>query len=312
MYLSQDVLTADVEVIKTGSILLNVALGVGGFPRGRVVEIFGPEASGKTTIALHAIAEAQKQGGIAAFVDTEHALDPAYASKIGVQIDKLLISQPGSAEEALDIVDALVRTGGVDMVVLDSVAALVPQMELEGSMSDSYIGLQARLMSQALRRLTAYISKTKTVAIFVNQLREKIAMSYGPSETTPGGRALKFYASVRLDVRRKDYLKLGEETIGALTRVKVVKNKVASPFKEAELELIYGEGISREGEILNLGDTTGVIKKSGSWFSFGEYRLGQGRDNARQFLKENPEIAEEILLSALSKMGIKPTVAFNS
>ena len=312
MYLSQDVLTADVEVIKTGSILLNVALGVGGFPRGRVVEIFGPEASGKTTIALHAIAEAQKQGGIAAFVDTEHALDPAYASKIGVQIDKLLISQPGSAEEALDIVDALVRTGGVDMVVLDSVAALVPQMELEGSMSDSYIGLQARLMSQALRRLTAYISKTKTVAIFVNQLREKIAMSYGPSETTPGGRAVKFYASVRLDVRRKDYLKLGEETIGALTRVKVVKNKVASPFKEAELELIYGEGISREGEILNLGDTTGVIKKSGSWFSFGEYRLGQGRDNARQFLKENPEIAEEILLSALSKMGIKPTVAFNS
>ena len=312
MYLSQDVLTADVEVIKTGSILLNVALGVGGFPRGRVVEIFGPEASGKTTIALHAIAEAQKQGGIAAFVDTEHALDPTYASKIGVQIDKLLISQPGSAEEALDIVDALVRTGGVDMVVLDSVAALVPQMELEGSMSDSYIGLQARLMSQALRRLTAYISKTKTVAIFVNQLREKIAMSYGPSETTPGGRALKFYASVRLDVRRKDYLKLGEETIGALTRVKVVKNKVASPFKEAELELIYGEGISREGEILNLGDTTGVIKKSGSWFSFGEYRLGQGRDNARQFLKENPEIAEEILLSALSKMGIKPTVAFNS
>ena len=309
MYLSQDVLTADVEVIKTGSILLNVALGVGGFPRGRVVEIFGPEASGKTTIALHAIAEAQKQGGIAAFVDTEHALDPAYASKIGVQIDKLLISQPGSAEEALDIVDALVRTGGVDMVVLDSVAALVPQMELEGSMSDSYIGLQARLMSQALRRLTAYISKTKTVAIFVNQLREKIAMSYGPSETTPGGRALKFYASVRLDVRRKDYLKLGEETIGALTRVKVVKNKVASPFKEAEFD---GEGISREGEILNLGDTTGVIKKSGSWFSFGEYRLGQGRDNARQFLKENPEIAEEILLSALSKMGIKPTVAFNS
>lgn len=312
MYLSQDVLTADVEVIKTGSILLDIALGVGGFPRGRVVEIFGPEASGKTTIALHAIAEAQKQGGIAAFVDTEHALDPAYASKIGVQIDKLLISQPGSAEEALDIVDALVRTGGIDIVVLDSVAALVPQMELEGGMSDSYIGLQARLMSQALRRLTAYISKTKTVAIFVNQLREKIAMTYGPSETTPGGRALKFYASVRLDVRRRDYLRSGEEIIGALTRIKVVKNKVASPFKEAELELIYGEGISREGEILNLGDTAGVIKKSGSWFSFGEYRLGQGRDNARQFLKENPEIAEEILSSALSQMGIKPMVALKS
>ncbi len=312
MYLSQDVLTADIEVIKTGSVLLNIALGVGGFPRGRVVEIFGPEASGKTTIALHAIAEAQKQGGIAAFVDTEHALDPSYASKIGVQIDRLLISQPGSAEEALDIVDALVRTGGVDIVVLDSVAALVPQMELEGGMSDSYIGLQARLMSQALRRLTAYISKTKTVAIFVNQLREKIAMAYGPSETTPGGRALKFYASVRLDVRRREYLRSGDEIIGALTRIKVVKNKVASPFKEAELELIYGEGISQEGEILSLGETTGVVKKSGSWFSFGEYRLGQGRDNARQFLKENPEVAKEILSAALSQMEVDPVVAFNS
>jgi recombination protein RecA len=277
-----------------------------------VVEIFGPEASGKTTIALHAIAEAQKQGGIAAFVDTEHALDPSYASKIGVQIDRLLISQPGSAEEALDIVDALVRTGGVDIVVLDSVAALVPQMELEGGMSDSYIGLQARLMSQALRRLTAYISKTKTVAIFVNQLREKIAMAYGPSETTPGGRALKFYASVRLDVRRREYLRSGDEIIGALTRIKVVKNKVASPFKEAELELIYGEGISQEGEILSLGETTGVVKKSGSWFSFGEYRLGQGRDNARQFLKENPEVAKEILSAALSQMEVDPVIAFNS
>ena len=312
MYLSQDVLTTDIEVIKTGSVLLNIALGVGGFPRGRVVEIFGPEASGKTTIALHAIAEAQKQGGIAAFVDTEHALDPSYASKIGVQIDRLLISQPGSAEEALDIVDALVRTGGVDIVVLDSVAALVPQMELEGGMSDSYIGLQARLMSQALRRLTAYISKTKTVAIFVNQLREKIAMAYGPSETTPGGRALKFYASVRLDVRRREYLRSGDEIIGALTRIKVVKNKVASPFKEAELELIYGEGISQEGEILSLGETTGVVKKSGSWFSFGEYRLGQGRDNARQFLKENPEVAKEILSAALSQMEVDPVIAFNS
>jgi len=312
MYLSQDVLTADIEVIKTGSVLLNIALGVGGFTRGRVVEIFGPEASGKTTIALHAIAEAQKQGGIAAFVDTEHALDPSYASKIGVQIDRLLISQPGSAEEALDIVDALVRTGGVDIVVLDSVAALVPQMELEGGMSDSYIGLQARLMSQALRRLTAYISKTKTVAIFVNQLREKIAMAYGPSETTPGGRALKFYASVRLDVRRREYLRSGDEIIGALTRIKVVKNKVASPFKEAELELIYGEGISQEGEILSLGETTGVVKKSGSWFSFGEYRLGQGRDNARQFLKENPEVAKEILSAALSQMEVDPVIAFNS
>ena len=312
MYLSQDALATDVEVIKSGSILLDIALGVGGFPRGRVVEIFGPEASGKTTIALHAIAEAQRQGGMAAFIDTEHALDPNYASRIGVQIDKLLISQPGSAEEALDIVDALVRTGGIDVVVLDSVAALVPQMELEGGMSDSYIGLQARLMSQALRRLAGYISKTKTVAIFVNQLREKITMSYGPSETTPGGRALKFYASVRLDVRRRDYLRSGEEIIGAQTRIKVVKNKVASPFKEAELELIYGEGISREGEILSLGETSGVIKRAGSWFSFEEYRLGQGKENARQFLKENPEVAQEILVAALSQMGIDPAIAYSS
>lgn len=313
MFLSQNVLTADIEVIKTGSILLNIALGVGGFPRGRVVEIFGPEASGKTTIALHAIAEAQKKGGIAAFVDAEHALDPAYASRIGVQVEKLLLSQPTTAEEALDIVDTLVRSGSIDVVVLDSVAALAPRMELEGSIGEPMVGLQARLMSQALRRLTGYISKTKTVAIFVNQLREKIGMNYGPAETTPGGRALKFYASVRLDVRRKDYIRVGgsEQIVGAWTKVRVVKNKLAAPFKEAELELFYGEGISKEGEILDLGEQAGVIKRSGSWYAFGEYRLGQGREGSRQFLKENPEIAQKILLVALEKMGIDPKIALN-
>jgi|UniRef100_A0A7V3YI15 recombination protein RecA len=312
MFLSQNVLAADVEVIKTGSILLNIALGVGGFPRGRVVEIFGPEASGKTTIALHAIAEAQKKGGIAAFIDAEHALDPAYASRIGVQIDRLLISQPTTAEEALDIVDTLVRSGSIDIVVLDSVAALAPRMELEGGIGEPTVGLQARLMSQALRRLTGYISKTKTVAIFVNQLREKIGTNYGPSETTPGGRALKFYASVRLDVRKKDYIRTGgEQIVGAWTKVRVVKNKLAAPFKDADLELFYGEGISREGEILDLAEGAGVVKRSGSWYAFGEYRLGQGREGVRQFLKENPEVAQKILLASLEKMGIDPKIALN-
>jgi recombination protein RecA len=312
MFLSQNVLAADVEVIKTGSILLNIALGVGGFPRGRVVEIFGPEASGKTTIALHAIAEAQKKGGIAAFIDAEHALDPAYASRIGVQIDRLLISQPTTAEEALDIVDTLVRSGSIDIVVLDSVAALAPRMELEGGIGEPTVGLQARLMSQALRRLTGYISKTKTVAIFVNQLREKIGTNYGPSETTPGGRALKFYASVRLDVRKKDYIRTGgEQIVGAWTKVRVVKNKLAAPFKDADLELFYGEGISREGEILDLAEGAGVVRRSGSWYAFGEYRLGQGREGVRQFLKENPEVAQKILLASLEKIGIDPKIALN-
>uniref|UniRef100_A0A7V3YN35 Protein RecA n=1 Tax=Candidatus Caldatribacterium californiense TaxID=1454726 RepID=A0A7V3YN35_9BACT len=313
MFLSQNVLAADVEVIKTGSILLNIALGVGGFPRGRVVEIFGPEASGKTTIALHAIAEAQKKGGIAAFIDAEHALDPAYASRIGVQVDRLLISQPTTAEEALDIVDTLVRSGSIDIVVLDSVAALAPRMELEGGIGEPTVGLQARLMSQALRRLTGYISKTKTVAIFVNQLREKIGTNYGPSETTPGGRALKFYASVRLDVRKKDYIRIGggDQIVGAWTKVRVVKNKLAAPFKDADLELFYGEGISREGEILDLAEGAGVVRRSGSWYAFGEYRLGQGREGVRQFLKENPEIAQKILLASLEKMGIDPKIALN-
>lgn len=313
MFLSQNVLVTDVEVIKTGSILLNIALGVGGLPRGRIVEIFGPEASGKTTIALHIIAEAQKKGGVAVFVDAEHALDPTYASKIGVQVDKLLISQPGTAEEALDIIDALVRSGSVDVVVLDSVAALVPSAELDGSIGEPSVGLQARLMSQALRRLTGYISKTKTVVIFVNQLREKIGNMYGPSEVTPGGRALKFYATVRLDVRKKDFIKVGntDEIIGAKTKVRVVKNKLASPFKEAELEVIYGEGVSREGEILTLGEMAGILKKSGSWFSFGEYRLGQGRDAVRQFLRENPEVSEKMLFTALEKLNIDPKIALD-
>ncbi|MEI6157688.1 MAG: recombinase RecA [Atribacterota bacterium] len=312
MFLNQESMAADVEIIKTGSVLLNIALGIGGVPRGRIVEIYGPEASGKTTIALHIIAEAQKKGGIAAFIDAEHALDPIYANKIGVQVDRLLISQPSTAEEALDIVDTLVRSGGIEIVALDSVAALVPRSELEGSIGEQTIGLQARLMSQALRKLTGNISKTRTVAIFVNQLRENIGNIYGPSETTPGGRALKFYSSVRIDVRKREFIRISEnEIIGTKTRVKVVKNKVASPFKEAEIELIYGEGISREGEILTMGENTGFIKKSGSWFSFEDFRLGQGRENARTFLKENPDVSEKILLSALEKMNVNPTLAMN-
>jgi len=312
MFLDQHNTLADVEVVKTGSILLNIALGVGGLPRGRVVEVYGPEGSGKTTIALHAIAQSQKNGGVAAFVDAEHALDPAYASKIGVQMDKLLISQPGTAEEALDIVDTLVRSGGVDIVVLDSVAALVPRTELEGSIGDQTVGLQARLMSQALRKLTGYISKTHTVAIFVNQLREKIGVMFGSSETTPGGRALKFYSSVRIDVRKREFIRDSrDQIIGSKTRLKVVKNKVASPFKEVEIELIYGEGVSSEGEILALGEETRLLKKSGSWFSFDEYRLGQGRDNVRQYLKDNPDVAEKLLLSALEKLEIEPKRAMN-
>lgn len=312
MLLNQETMAADVEIIKTGSVLLNIALGVGGIPRGRVVEIYGPEASGKTTIALHIIAEAQKKGGIAAFIDAEHALDPTYAGKIGVQVDKLLISQPSTAEEALDIVDTLVRSGAVDVVVLDSVAALVPRAELEGTIGEQTIGLQARLMSQALRKLTGYISKTHTVAIFVNQLRENIGNIYGPTETTPGGRALKFYASVRIDVRKRDFIRISDnEIIGTKTRVKVVKNKVASPFKEVEIELIYGEGISREGEVLTLGENVGFIKRSGSWFSFEDYRLGQGRENARAFLKENPDVANQILVATLEKMNVNPNLAMN-
>lgn len=284
----------NVEVISTGVLDLDIALGVGGLPRGRVVEIFGPESSGKTTVALHVIAEAQKSGGIAAFVDAENALDPKYAKNLGVDIDNLLVSQPDTGEQALEITEALVRSGAVDVIVVDSVAALVPRAELDGEMGDAHVGLQARLMSQALRKLSGAINKSRTVAIFINQLREKVGVTFGNPETTPGGRALKFYASVRLDVRRVDTIKQGSEPIGSRTRVKVVKNKVAPPFKEAEFDIIYGEGISREGSILDLASSINIINKSGAWYSYGDIRLGQGRENARQFLKENPHIAAEI------------------
>ncbi len=284
----------NVEVISTGVLDLDIALGVGGLPRGRVVEIFGPESSGKTTVALHVIAEAQKAGGIAAFVDAENALDPKYAKNLGVDIDNLLVSQPDTGEQALEITEALVRSGAVDVIVVDSVAALVPRAELDGEMGDAHVGLQARLMSQALRKLSGAINKSRTVAIFINQLREKVGVTFGNPETTPGGRALKFYASVRLDVRRVDTIKQGSEPIGSRTRVKVVKNKVAPPFKEAEFDIIYGEGISREGSILDLASSINIVNKSGAWYSYGDIRLGQGKENARQFLKENPHIAAEI------------------
>lgn len=284
----------NVEVIPTGSLGLDIALGVGGVPRGRVVEIFGPESSGKTTVALHMIAEAQKAGGEAAFIDAEHALDPVYARNLGVDIDNLIVSQPDTGEQALEIAEALVRSGAIDIIVVDSVAALVPKAEIDGEMGDSHIGLQARLMSQALRKLAGVISKSKTTAIFINQLREKVGVMFGNPETTPGGRALKFYASVRLDVRRIETLKQGSDMIGNRIRVKVVKNKVAPPFKEAEFDIIYGQGISREGNILDIGVNYDIVDKSGSWFSYNGQRLGQGRENVKQFLKDNKNIADEI------------------
>jgi recombination protein RecA len=283
-----------VEVISTGSLGLDVALGVGGVPKGRVVEIYGPESSGKTTLTLHIVAEAQKQGGTCAFVDAEHALDPVYAEKLGVKIDELLVSQPDTGEQALEITDMLVRSGAVDVVVIDSVAALTPKAEIEGEMGDSHVGLQARLMSQALRKLTGNIKRSNCVVIFINQIRMKIGVMFGSPETTTGGNALKFYASVRLDIRRIGSIKKGEEVIGNETRVKVVKNKVAPPFKETVFDILYGEGISREGEIVDLGVKTGVIEKSGSWYSYGGNRVGQGKDNARNFLKDNPDLAREI------------------
>lgn len=284
----------NISTISTGALELDIALGVGGIPRGRVTEIFGPESSGKTTVALHVIAEAQKNGGTAAFIDAEHALDPVYASKLGVDIENLLVSQPDTGEQALEIVEALVRSGAIDVIIVDSVAALVPKAEIEGEMGDSHVGLQARLMSQALRKLSGVINKSNTAAIFINQLREKVGVLFGNPETTPGGRALKFYSSVRLDVRRVETLKQGTEMVGNRTRVKVVKNKVAPPFRQAEFDIIYGEGISKEGSILDMGVSHNIIDKSGAWYSYEGTRIGQGRENARQFLKENTEITKEI------------------
>ncbi len=284
----------DIETISTGALTLDIALGVGGLPRGRVVEIYGPESSGKTTVALHAIAEAQSNGGIAAFIDAEHALDPGYAKKLGVKIDDLILSQPDTGEQALEIAEALVRSGAVDIVVIDSVAALVPKAELEGNMGDAHVGLQARLMSQALRKLSGAIKKSNTTAMFINQLREKVGVMFGNPETTSGGRALKFYSSVRLDVRRIETLKNKNEMIGNRTRVKVAKNKVAPPFKKAEFDIMYGEGISNEGCVLDLGVESDIIDKAGAWYSYGDIRLGQGRDNSKQYLVENREIMEEI------------------
>lgn len=283
-----------VEIVPSGSLALDIALGTGGLPRGRIIEVYGPESSGKTTVALHAIAEVQKIGGQAAFIDAEHALDPSYASKLGVNIDELLLSQPDTGEQALEIAEALVRSGAVDVIVIDSVAALVPKAEIEGEMGDSHVGLQARLMSQALRKLSGAISKSKTIAIFINQLREKVGIMFGNPETTPGGRALKFYSTIRLDVRRVETIKMGNDMVGNRTRVKVVKNKVAPPFKQAEIDIMYGEGISKEGSIIDIGVEHDIVDKSGAWYSYSGERLGQGRENAKQFLKENPQIADVI------------------
>ena len=284
----------NVEAISTGSLSLDLALGIGGVPRGRIVEIYGPESSGKTTVALHIAASAQKEGGVAAFIDVEHALDPVYAKALGVDIDSLLVSQPDTGEQALEICEALVRSGAIDVIVIDSVAAMVPRAEIEGLMGDSHVGLQARLMSQALRKLTGVISKSKCVAVFINQLREKVGVMYGNPETTPGGRALKYYSSVRIDVRKSEVLKSGSDFVGNRTKAKVVKNKVAPPFKVAEFDIMYGEGISQVGEIIDIGAVLGIVKKSGAWFSYNGERLGQGRDNAKKFLLENPDIRAEI------------------
>jgi len=298
-----------IAVIPTGAISFDAALGAGGFPRGRVVEIFGPESSGKTTIALQVIAEAQKAGGLAAFVDAEHALDPLYAKKLGVDTDNLLVSQPDYGEQALEIAEALVRSGAVDVLVVDSVAALVPKAELEGEMGDSHMGLQARLMSQALRKLTGIVSKSKTCLIFINQIREKIGVMFGNPETTTGGRALKFYSSVRIDIRRIAAIKDGDVVIGSRTKVKVVKNKIAAPFREAEFDILYGEGISKIGDLLDLGVAQNIVEKSGAWFSYGGERIGQGRENARAFLKENKDLVAKLEVEVRAKLGIPAAIA---
>ncbi|MGO3153687.1 MAG: recombinase RecA [Galactobacter sp.] len=295
---------APIDTISTSSIALDVALGIGGLPRGRVVEIYGPESSGKTTVALHAVASAQKNGGIAAFIDAEHALDPVYAAKLGVDTDALLVSQPDTGEQALEIMDMLVGSGAVDIVVIDSVAALVPRAEIEGDMGDSHVGLQARLMSQALRKITGRLSSTKTTAIFINQLREKIGVFFGSPETTTGGKALKFYASVRIDIRRIETLKDGANPVGNRTRAKIVKNKMAPPFKQAEFDILYGEGISREGGLIDMGVENGLVRKSGAWFTYDGDQLGQGKENARQFLKDNPDLADELERQIRVKLGV--------
>ncbi|HZP78273.1 MAG TPA: recombinase RecA [Pseudolabrys sp.] len=304
MRLGKNDKSMDVEVISSGSLGLDIALGVGGLPRGRIVEIYGPESSGKTTLALHTIAEAQKKGGICAFVDAEHALDPVYARKLGVQVDDLLISQPDAGEQALEIADTLVRSGAVDVLVVDSVAALVPRAELEGEMGETQPGIQARLMSQALRKLTASISKSRTMVIFINQIRMKIGVMYGSPETTSGGNALKFYASVRLDIRRIGAIKERDEVVGNQTRVKVVKNKLAPPFKQVEFDIMYGEGVSKTGELIDLGVKAGVVEKSGAWFSYDSQRIGQGRENAKTFLKENPDVSAKIEAAVRQNSGL--------
>jgi len=304
MRLGESANKLNVECIPTGSLDLDIALGIGGLPRGRIIEIFGPESSGKTTVALHSIAETQRLGGSAAFIDAEHALDPVYAKNLGVDTDSLLVSQPDTGEQALEICEALVRSGAIDTIVIDSVAALVPRAEIEGEMGDSHVGLQARLMSQALRKLAGAISKSKCIAIFINQLREKVGVMFGSPEVTPGGRALKFYSSVRLDVRKIDNIKMGDEILGNRTRVKVVKNKVAPPFKQAEFDIMYGTGISREGNILDVGVANEIVQKSGAWFSYGDQRLGQGRENVKQFLRENVAVSNEIEIKIREKYNL--------
>ena len=309
MRLGQGGALDEISVIPTGALTLDLALGIGGIPRGRVTEIYGPESSGKTTLALHVIAEAQRAGGTAAFIDAEHALDPIYAKKLGVNTDELLISQPDTGEQALEIAETLVRSNAVDVIVIDSVAALVPRAELDGDMGDSLPGLQARLMSQALRKLTGAVSKSKTALIFINQLREKIGVMFGNPETTTGGRALKFYASVRLDIRRQDAIKNGTESIGVHTKVKVVKNKLSPPFREAEFDVIYGEGISKEGTVLDAAAENSIVEKSGTWYTYGNERIGQGRENAKRYLKENPKVLLDMEAKVRSALGLKPAAA---